>query len=622
MNAVRFLFATLLLALLPGIASSKSLPVARVFASPAVTLFEVSPGGGTLAFRSESEGIQYLNTMDLRTLKVAVLGKFETTRLLNLFWKNDEILMLTVQSSDGSTELRSCDFKTGKSVWLSNHVGYNTATLLSILPDDPEHLLFEIEIGGAAFVSRYNTRTGKETVIEKGERFARRWILNRQHEPAGAVCLEGKKYYYRWRIPGTKEWQSLELGPADEAPLWPLVMHSDGRLLATDRTEPGPAALVALDPTTGRKEVLFRHASVDWDRILLWDPPRTDVIGIVYEDDRRRVHFLDSSAAKLQARIDATFPDTFNEIVSASRDRNVAVFLATSDRESGKYYLLNQKTGQLAPIGPAFPGDDASAMGSSRAFTFKNKDGAVMSGRLLLPPGNPVKPPVIVMVGSAFAGPRTRELFDAKQQAFATRGYAVARFNYRGCPGFGREFTRSGDFQFTTGMVDDILAGLDHLVAENWVNGEKAVLFGQGNGGLIAIHALGRAHSFKAWLNRDTLTATQFLDFDQLAVSPDDDKEVIETLGGKRAAQQARQSLDPKPILPRIKIPSFHAYFKPGDLVDRDSTAISEYLSKHPGAGKLIHVSPGIDRKKPSANEAAALQAMIDFLGQHVPVQP
>lgn len=88
--------------------------------------------------------------------------------------------------------------------------------------------------------------------------------------------------------------------------------------------------------------------------------------------------------------------------------------------------------------------------------------------------------------------------WDAVVQYFTTRGFAVARVDYRGSSGHGRAFRRALDGRWGQADVDDCVAVADHLARCGEVDGSRMAIRGSSAGGLTALNALIRSRLFVA----------------------------------------------------------------------------------------------------------------------------
>ena len=130
-------------------------------------------------------------------------------------------------------------------------------------------------------------------------------------------------------------------------------------------------------------------------------------------------------------------------------------------------------------LGQVAPALDSSALGHTRRFDFKTRDGVDLSGYLTLPPVAPGAhpPPLIVM---PHGGPEVRDALDFNvwTQYLASRGYAVLQPNYRGSSGFGRAFAHAGYGEWGGRIVEDIEDSLKAAIASGQVDPKRVCIVG------------------------------------------------------------------------------------------------------------------------------------------------
>jgi dipeptidyl aminopeptidase/acylaminoacyl peptidase len=118
-------------------------------------------------------------------------------------------------------------------------------------------------------------------------------------------------------------------------------------------------------------------------------------------------------------------------------------------------------------------------------IAFENPDGEEIHAFVLTPEGDPPFPAVVHVHG----GPNwhDRDEFEPEVQAFADAGYAVLMVNYRGSTGRDTAFRERlrGDIGFPESA--DILAGLDHVVAQGLVDPGRVAIEGWSWGGYLTL---------------------------------------------------------------------------------------------------------------------------------------
>ena len=135
------------------------------------------------------------------------------------------------------------------------------------------------------------------------------------------------------------------------------------------------------------------------------------------------------------------------------------------------------------------PGERAPSGRPFRSWSFANPAGQRVHGFVATPDGDGPHPVVMLVHG----GPTWAysDTFMPDVQAFVDHGVAVAMVNYRGSTGYGTAFRDAlvGNPGFPE--VEDVVAGLDALVAEGVVDPARAAVAGGSWGGYITLLALG-----------------------------------------------------------------------------------------------------------------------------------
>ncbi len=142
-------------------------------------------------------------------------------------------------------------------------------------------------------------------------------------------------------------------------------------------------------------------------------------------------------------------------------------------------------------------------LGASDTLQWKSTDGRVIEGILTKPAGyeSGKKYPLIV---SIHGGPASADVlqFPAGTTNYAHvlsgAGYMVLQPNYRGSTNYGEKFKieTSGDY-FRLGF-DDIMTGVDHLIAQGWADSSRMGVMGWSAGGHYSNWILTHTNRFKA----------------------------------------------------------------------------------------------------------------------------
>ncbi len=153
---------------------------------------------------------------------------------------------------------------------------------------------------------------------------------------------------------------------------------------------------------------------------------------------------------------------------------------------------------QLVDVNPQIEG---IALGEEVEVNWTSSDGKTVGGVLVYPVGyeEGTRYPLIVAI---HGGPASADVLrfngGYNAQVYAGAGYAVLKPNYRGSRNYGNAHRTDivGDY-FTLGF-DDIMTGVDHLIAEGIVDGERMGALGWSAGGHWSNWILTHTDRFKA----------------------------------------------------------------------------------------------------------------------------
>jgi len=126
-------------------------------------------------------------------------------------------------------------------------------------------------------------------------------------------------------------------------------------------------------------------------------------------------------------------------------------------------------------------------------------DGRKIQGWILKPPGFDAgkKYPLILEIhGGPFAnyGPR----FSADMQLYAAAGYVVLFANPRGSTSYGQEFGNLIHHNYPGNDYDDLMSGVDAVVARGFIDDKNLFVTGGSGGGVLTAWIVGKTRRFRA----------------------------------------------------------------------------------------------------------------------------
>lgn len=155
----------------------------------------------------------------------------------------------------------------------------------------------------------------------------------------------------------------------------------------------------------------------------------------------------------------------------------------------------------------AGPRHQATCAGRTEALSWSAPDGRQIQGLLTLPDGpGPHALVLHVHGGPTHAWRRTWAGRDPHTSALVARGYAVLRPNPRGSTGRGAQFAAAVSGDLGGLDVDDLLAGVDHLVGSGLADPARLGVIGISYGGFMACWLPCRTDMFAAAVARSPAT--------------------------------------------------------------------------------------------------------------------
>ncbi|HZR26367.1 MAG TPA: S9 family peptidase [Vicinamibacterales bacterium] len=185
------------------------------------------------------------------------------------------------------------------------------------------------------------------------------------------------------------------------------------------------------------------------------------------------------------------------ESVSADGKRGVAV--VSSPTMPGDIDVIDLTTGKLTAVTHANPHVANFALSQFKAITWKSKDGLEVEGMLWLPadykPGT--KLPLNLAVHGGPAGSWDVS-FRAIDHVYTGMGWAVLEPNVRGSSSYGDALLRGNMHDIGGGDYQDLMTGVDKLIADGTVDPDHMGVTGWSYGGILGGWTLTQTTRFKA----------------------------------------------------------------------------------------------------------------------------
>jgi dipeptidyl aminopeptidase/acylaminoacyl peptidase len=482
----------------PPLSRQKPIPVEAFAALPFISDPALSPDGRRIAAKASVDGKSVIAVFDVPTApdrKPLVLSSGDAS----FRWAGNERLLITRSSSFAllnvpfhAFKLMSHNLVTGATIQL--------ASGLSVLGDgvlfaDPHgRYILRAKQPNALEppeVVRVDLTTGIETAIQPAIPNVWFWHVDSQGVVRAGVEYNETGMALHYRRSADEPLKRIEARRyfEDKSVIDAIRFLDDtdsGFVISNART--GRFGVYRYDFLADRIVApVWEHAEVDAAGVIAGEGGELD--GVLFVDDRTRVHWLDPEAAKVQQTIDRALAGKVNLIAGTSDDRSKVLVWSGAANDPGTYYIFHRKTRRLEAFASPYEQLDGARLAPVQTVRYPARDGLTIRGYLTLPVDRP--PSRLPLIALPHGGPFLRDAgdFDSTAQFLASRGYAVLQPNFRGSTGYGRDFVERGYGQWGTGMIDDIDAGVDWLVAQGIVDRGRVCILGASYGGYAALWA-------------------------------------------------------------------------------------------------------------------------------------
>ncbi|WP_266080233.1 S9 family peptidase [Haladaptatus caseinilyticus] len=183
--------------------------------------------------------------------------------------------------------------------------------------------------------------------------------------------------------------------------------------------------------------------------------------------------------------------DDYHTIANFDFADEAVALLSTEPETVGDLYTIalreldHGESTRVTNLNDAF--EESHAMPNCQRVVYDNESGDDIEAIAYLPADfdrdDPTPLPLIV---SIHGGPISYDAPEFKfEYAYWTdRGYAVLRPNYRGSSSYGREFSEVIRGDWGPREVEDVIAGVEHLVERDWVDPDRTFATGFSYGGI------------------------------------------------------------------------------------------------------------------------------------------
>jgi dipeptidyl aminopeptidase/acylaminoacyl peptidase len=464
----------------------QTIPLDVLFGNPERSAPRLSPDGKRLAYIAPKDGVLNLWVDDECVTNDTIRG------IRMYFWTFDNRHLIYMQDAGGDENwhVYSVDLDSGEVVdrtpfdgvqaqpyFLSNRKP--DEVLLGINRDDPRlHDVYRLQLS-----------TGELTKVVSNPGYTE-WLIDHDMEVRGAVAPRadgGIDYLVRdgdeFRTTFSTEPDDMVLNVTGA-----LQFTADGsRMYFSSAAGTDTARLVLVDLETGAEEVVVEHPERDITLSISFHPTTHEPQLVGFATDRFDYVVLDPS---VQPDIDALHAALEGDVHVVSRDDADTTWLIAEVRDNGsmRYHRWERDTKQRTFLFDNQPALNSYTLANVEPFAFTAQDGLEVHGFLTWPPGvERSNLPAVLHVHGGPWGARDEWGYVPDCQWLANRGYLTIQINYRGSGGYGKSFLNASAREWAGKMHTDLIDGLEHCIAQGWVDRDRTAIFGGSYGGYAAL---------------------------------------------------------------------------------------------------------------------------------------
>ncbi|TMU57606.1 alpha/beta hydrolase family protein [Flagellimonas algicola] len=472
------------------------------FANPKAFTFRFSPDGKYLSYReSDENGKQHIFVKNIATgeTQMAIEEKEELVRSYG--WLNNSRLHYAMdQGGDENYHIYAVDLDGSNLKDLTPYDGVR-AQFNELLREDKEHIIVSMNRNNPQVFEPYlvNLNTGESKQLYTNDD-PQNPIFGYSFDKDGNL-----KGFTRIRD-GVEQDLYYEDGNGGYKILKQLNWKDNFTILDFNYATPNPddayvlsnlesdkAEIVLYDLKEDKSlETVFVNDMYDVQSMGLSRTRNYEIDYFSYEGEKSIVVPISEPYKKLAAKMKSELPGKQFRVLDETEDENLYMVYVDSDRLYGVYYAYDVAKNELKELYNTMPQLKEEDMSEMRPITFKSRDGITLHGYITLPKAALAgeKVPVIVNPHGGPQGIRDSWGFNPESQLFASRGYATLQVNFRISGGYGREFLESGFKQIGRKAMDDVEDGLQYVIDQGWVDGDKAAIYGGSHGGYAVLRGL------------------------------------------------------------------------------------------------------------------------------------
>ena len=470
--------------------SAPLIPVEDFFRNPERALTRLSPDGTRLSWLAPEEGVLNVWVAPRAGGPARCVTRDRERGIRSYFWSRDGRWILFVRDVGGDENFHVLAVDPegdGRERDLTPLAGVR-AGIVAVPRADPRHIIVSLNRRDPTVFDahRLNLANGRLTMVARNPGRVTSWAADREGRVrAGRAQTEDGDYELMVRDDETSPWRVLaRFDNEDGGHPYAFTASGDALYVGSARDN-DLIRLVEISLADGRERVIDEDTEADLGGPVISD--RTgELLGAAYLRDRLVMHTFDERFGRDWERL-AELHGGDPRISGQDAAEDTWIVSFDHDRDPGATYLVERGGGEARFLHRPRPWLRPERLAEMTPVTITSRDGLRLNSYLTLPVG--VAPENLPAVLFVHGGPWARDAwgYDAQAQFLANRGYAVLQVNFRGSTGFGKSFAHAAEHEFAGKMHDDLIDGVEWLVAEGIAARERIGIYGGSYGGYAAL---------------------------------------------------------------------------------------------------------------------------------------
>lgn len=362
--------------------------------------------------------------------------------------------------------------------------------ILSLLPDDPEHIVLAIDdnMDGHVDIRKIEVATGDFQRLQGGRKDIDRWLTDKNGHPLLGHSLfteESKVFIAKEK---RDVWSQKAVKKILEQGFTPIELYEESNsVLVQAINDYGRYSLGRYDLTDGKLlEWVYSNPSYDATWISR-SVARGKMIGASYTDTAFRQVFLSGLEKIVLASVNNVLPQAFNKILSSSQDGALWLIHSFTQGETPRIYALDRRTQEMSILSDTYGALKDGDVAHITMHKVTMRDGLEIEVYVTTPVGRSGEALPAVILPHSWPWGRDSIRFNPYVQFLANRGYLVLQPNYRGSSGYGQAFADLGKGSWGNTMQEDLSDTAKWAMEEGLVQTDKMCILSGSYTGYAAI---------------------------------------------------------------------------------------------------------------------------------------